>query len=128
MHAALLHKCGIDPATHALKANRPATGAHSTTTDYAALTHLQDQWRTILAHCQTQITPANYRTYLTGTTPTGYDPTTRTLTVQAPNPLIAISLEHQFSHLVTRAAAELAVTIDGSPIEAITYTARRLSK
>jgi len=128
MHAALLHKCGIDPDTHAAKANRVTPGAHSTTTDYAGLRQLEERWRTILSHCQSQITPANYDTYLSRTTPTAYDPTTRTLTIEAPNPLIAISLEHSFSQLLTRAAHELSITIDGSPIDDITYTARRLSK
>jgi len=128
MHAALLHKCGINPDDHAAKAQRVTPGAPSTTPDYADLRQLEEDWRTILTDCQAQMTPANYRTYFTGTTPTAYDPTTRTLTVEAPNPLIATCLERQFSQLVTRAAAELDIRIDGSPIQAVTYTARRLSK
>jgi hypothetical protein len=139
LHADLLARCGIDQETYqrrvhnlrprAAQGTTPAAqdstpAARGSTNHYKEQLQIEEVWRTIKEALKTEISPANYQTYLHDTHAITFDRDTGTLFVEASSPLVANQLNNYFAMTILRAAATTDAPIHGVPIAAIDFVPR----
>jgi hypothetical protein len=141
LHADLLARCGIDQETYqhrvhnlmpraargitpAAQDSTPAAqgttpAARGSTNHYKEQLQIEEVWRTIKEALKTEISPANYQTYLHDTHAIALDRNTGTLLVEASSPLIANQLNNYFAMTILRAAATTNASVHGVRIAAV---------
>ena len=123
MHADLLHRCGIDKETYLATDHTKPAPTDKTTSPYADTRELEEAWRRVLAQAHSQVTLANFKTFLQRTVAYDYEPETGLLFVLCPDPLTAKLLGQRFKPLLLRAASDLQVA--GRPIADLAFTPGR---
>jgi hypothetical protein len=146
LHADLLTRCGIDQETYQQRIHnlRPRAGggatpaawdstpaaqgttpaARGSTNHYKEQLQIEEVWRTIKEALKTEISPANYQTYLHDTHAIAFDRDTATLLVEASSPLAANQLNNYFAITILRAAATTDASTNGVPIASVEFIPR----
>lgn len=125
LHADLLARCNIDQETYQerVRSFQPLAAPDSTN-NYKEEVLIEEIWRTIKEALKLQINRPNYEDYVQDTHATAFDPNIGTLTVEAPDPLVATHLNNYFYRPVLRAIASTNASLYGIPIASVDFAPR----
>ena len=144
MHADLLRRAETSHATYLALARPPGAldttpdapgtttpahdttpGALDTTKNYNQSRQREEIWRRTKDALRQEMMHFNYATYISGTHAVDFDKATGTLFVQAPSPIIAMTLRESMEHVIRRVMAREGLELEGVPIQHVKYFSKR---
>lgn len=137
MHSDLLDRCGLHPETYqhihrgaGAQGSRGAAhgiggGAQDTTKHYKESKTLEEIWKETKKALAREMNRSNFDLYVRDTHPLAFDRNLGILIIQTPSPQTTQVLRRQFHTVIMRTIHELALRIQGVPVQDVQFQARR---